>query len=137
MIDAAKLSDCLHTLVQVWYDNRYGPSPQPLRPNIILILSDDQRWDTTDSKHSPFGTDIMPSLRAELGGAGLELNEAFMTTPLCCPSRSSILRGQYATQQAFMEMLRQMVVQFHLMILLRSEHGCKRAAITPCFWGSI
>ncbi|MCI0442895.1 sulfatase [bacterium] len=96
LVDAVKLRDCLHTLVQVWYDNRYGPSPQPLRPNMILILSDDQRWDTTDSKHSPFGTDIMPSLRAELGGAGLELDQAFMTTPLCCPSRSSILRGQYA-----------------------------------------
>lgn len=95
-VDAVKLRDCLHTLVQVWYDNRYGPSPQPLRPNMIVILSDDQRWDTTDSKHSPFGTHIMPALRTQLGGSGIEFDQAFMTTPLCCPSRSSILRGQYA-----------------------------------------
>ena len=33
----------------------------------------------------------MPGLRSELGGAGVEFVNAFMTTPLCCPSRSSIL----------------------------------------------
>ena len=38
----------------------------------------------------------MPRTRAELGRAGVEFTEAFMTTPLCCPSRSSILTGQYA-----------------------------------------
>ena len=35
----------------------------------------------------------MPRTRAELGGHGVELTKAFMTTPLCCPSRSSILKG--------------------------------------------
>ena len=29
-----------------------GPDPQPLRPNILFILTDDQRWDTTDATHS-------------------------------------------------------------------------------------
>jgi len=68
-----------------------------LRPNIIFILADDQRWDTTDATHSLDGvTPVMPGLRSELGGSGVEFTEAFMTTPLCCPSRSSILRGQHA-----------------------------------------
>jgi arylsulfatase A-like enzyme len=38
----------------------------------------------------------MPGTRAELADQGIELPEAFMTTPLCCPSRSSILQGSYA-----------------------------------------
>jgi hypothetical protein len=90
------LRDCLRQLGEVWV-NRWGPNPQPLRPNIIFILSDDQRWDTTDATHSLDGvTPVMPGLRGELGGSGVEFTEAFMTTPICCPSRSSILRGQYA-----------------------------------------
>jgi N-acetylglucosamine-6-sulfatase len=95
-VNAAQLRDCLHTLLQVWVE-RFGPDPQPLRPNILFILSDDQRWDTTDDTHSPVpGQPIMPGLRTELGGSGVEFANAFMGTPLCCPSRSSILRGQYA-----------------------------------------
>ena len=96
MVDTAKLRDCLRQLGQVWVD-RFGPNPQPLRPNILFILSDDQRWDTTDDTHSLVpGQNIMPGLRSELGGSGVEFTNAFMGTPLCCPSRSSILRGQYA-----------------------------------------
>lgn len=95
-VDPAALRDCLVTLFGVWVD-RYGPNPQPLRPNILFILSDDQRWDTTGPVHSLNGQDdVMPRTRAELGASGVELTEAFMTTPLCCPSRSSILTGQYA-----------------------------------------
>jgi arylsulfatase A-like enzyme len=94
-VQAASLRDCLRTLLQVWVD-RWGPSPQPLRPNILFILTDDQRWDTTDGTHSPMGAFIMPRTRAELADHGVEFTQAFMSTPLCCPSRSSILKGQYA-----------------------------------------
>ena len=51
-VDATALRDCLATLLEVWVD-RCGPNPQPLRPNILFILTDDQRWDTTDGTHSP------------------------------------------------------------------------------------
>jgi arylsulfatase A-like enzyme len=94
-VDATALRDCVHTLLQVWVD-RWGPDPQPLRPNILFILSDDQRWDTTDDTHSPSGAFVMPRTRAEIAARGVEFPQAFMTTPLCCPSRSSILSGQYA-----------------------------------------
>jgi sulfatase-like protein len=94
MVDATALRDCLHTLLAVWVD-RFGPNPQPLRPNIVFILTDDQRWDTTDGTHSPSGAFIMPRTRADIADRGIEFSHGFMTTPLCCPSRSSILSGQY------------------------------------------
>lgn len=95
-VDTVALRDCLRQLGEVWVD-RNGPAPQPLRPNILFILTDDQRWDTTDDTHSPVpGEPIMPGVRRELADAGVELVNGFLTTPLCCPSRSSILRGQYA-----------------------------------------
>lgn len=95
-VDATALRDCLRQLGETWVD-RHGPNPQPLRPNILFILTDDQRWDTTDDTHSPVaGAPIMPGVRSELAASGVEIVNGFMTTPLCCPSRSSILRGQYA-----------------------------------------
>jgi|GEM_PF-1424169 len=94
-VDAEALRSCLHQLLRVWVD-RVGPNPQPLRPNILFILTDDQRWDTTDGTHSPSGAFVMPRTRAELADSGVEFTRAYMTTPLCCPSRASILAGQYA-----------------------------------------
>src|SRR5437773_2777809 len=94
-VDSAALRRCLRTLLGVWVE-RWGPNPQPLRPNIVFILTDDQRWDTTGATHSPSAAAIMPRTRVELADHGVEFPQAFMTTPLCCPSRSSILSGQYS-----------------------------------------
>jgi len=94
-IDASGLSRCLGTLLGTWVD-RIGPDPRPLRPNILFILTDDQRWDTVDGTHSPDGAFIMPRTMAELADEGITFSHTFMTTPLCAPSRASILRGSYA-----------------------------------------
>jgi len=57
------------------------------RPNIIFILTDDQT--AKDLAH-------MPTVRENLTGKGTKFTNALVTTALCCPSRASILRGQYA-----------------------------------------
>ncbi len=60
------------------------------RPNVIVVLTDDQRWD---------GFDAMPWLRGMLkkpGSGWVYAPEAFANTPLCCPARASLLTGQYA-----------------------------------------
>jgi len=56
------------------------------KPNIIFILTDDQ--DLESLAH-------MPRVQALLVKQGLTFKNAFVTTPLCCPSRASILTGQY------------------------------------------
>jgi len=62
--------------------------PQTGRPNILFILTDD-----LDAK---LGTlQYMPHLRQLLVSQGLVFNDFLIDTPLCCPSRSSFLRGQY------------------------------------------
>jgi arylsulfatase A-like enzyme len=94
-VDAAALGECLRTLLQTWVD-RQGPDPQPLRPNIVVIQTDDQRFDTTDAMHGFNGNPVMSRVRAEIAEAGVEFRNAFITTPLCCPSRASLLSGQYA-----------------------------------------
>ncbi len=56
------------------------------QPNIVFILADDMRAD--EFEH-------MPQTRQLLAEEGLVFEEAFVTHSLCCPSRTSILRGQY------------------------------------------
>lgn len=63
-----------------------SPAPADL-PNFIIIVTDDQRWDTLE---------FMPKLRRLLGAHSITFTQAFVTTPRCCPSRASILTGQYA-----------------------------------------
>ena len=59
------------------------PSP---KPNIVLILTDDE-----DVAIHEF----MPKTRALLADQGTTFNNFFVSYAFCCPSRASILRGQY------------------------------------------
>jgi N-acetylglucosamine-6-sulfatase len=59
------------------------------RPNIILIVTDDQ----TDAQLRP---DVMPNVMNLLARQGTTFANAIVTTPLCCPSRATMLTGQYA-----------------------------------------
>ncbi len=63
------------------------------RPNILFILTDDQRWDAMSCLGHPFlHTPHMDRLAQD----GARLANAFVTTSLCSPSRASFLTGAYA-----------------------------------------
>lgn len=65
---------------------------QSKRPNIIFILTDDQRWDALGIA----GNAIIqtPEMDA-LARSGVYFKNAFSTTPICAASRASILTGLY------------------------------------------
>jgi N-acetylglucosamine-6-sulfatase len=60
---------------------------QWIKPDIVLILTDDQRWDTLQ---------YMPRVMDDLASHGVTFTSAYATTALCAPSRSSVLTGRYA-----------------------------------------
>ncbi|MBI3450811.1 MAG: sulfatase [Acidobacteria bacterium] len=60
--------------------------PPAVRPNIVLILTDD-----LDTASMPF----LPRLKSLLADQGTTFSNFIISDSLCCPSRSSILRGQY------------------------------------------
>ena len=66
---------------------------QHARPNIIFILVDDLRWDELGIARHPF---IKTPHIDRIGNEGALFRNAFMTTPLCSPSRASFLTGKYA-----------------------------------------
>jgi N-acetylglucosamine-6-sulfatase len=54
-------------------------------PNILLVLTDDHRWDALSCKGHPFlKTPNLDRLAAE----GVSFANAFVTTSLCSPSRA-------------------------------------------------
>jgi N-acetylglucosamine-6-sulfatase len=56
------------------------------KPNIVFIVTD-------DLDAAP--VDLMPRLRSVLADQGTVFTNAFATSPICCPSRATMLTGQY------------------------------------------
>ena len=58
------------------------------RPNVLIFVTDDQRATNTMW--------VMPKTRRYFQRQGVSYPNAFAVTPLCCPSRATILTGRYA-----------------------------------------
>src|SRR4028118_38161 len=56
------------------------------RPNILFVMTDDQPKDTLLA---------MPKVRERIVQQGANLTNSYVSESLCCPSRATILRGQY------------------------------------------
>ena len=73
------------------------------RPNIIFILTDDQRYDELGFLNPDLQT---PNID-RLAKGGVHFKNAFVTTSLCSPSRASILTGLYAHAHGVVDNLKQ------------------------------
>ncbi|MBA2714866.1 MAG: sulfatase [Rubrobacteraceae bacterium] len=91
----------LFGLAAVWalaacFPSAQGTTPEDKKkeaepPNVVLILTDDLTVNDINAdtlKH-------MPNLKSLLVDQGTTFDNAFVTNSLCCPSRATILRGQY------------------------------------------
>ena len=62
------------------------------RPNIVVFLSDDHTWRDSSIYGSP---DIKTPNMQRLADAGMVINNAFVASPSCAPSRAALLTGLY------------------------------------------
>lgn len=67
-------------------EHMHHPRAEDARPNIVLILTDDQ---------NPQSASGMPVLQSEIGSKGVRFTNAVSTTPTCCPSRATLFTGTY------------------------------------------
>jgi len=66
----------------------------PKQPNILLITTDQQRFDTCGVRKPAFlRTPHLDQLACE----GITFAAAYSDCPVCVPARMSIMSGQYAT----------------------------------------
>jgi arylsulfatase A-like enzyme len=83
---------------RAWFDDlelrATSATPPVARPDIVLILTDDQRYDLM-----PY----MPLTAARLAGEAVQFQYAFAPTPNCCPARATILTGLYSHNTGVMQ----------------------------------
>ncbi|MBK9706141.1 MAG: sulfatase [Acidobacteria bacterium] len=89
------------------------------RPNIVFILIDDLRWDEIGVAGHPF---IKTPSIDRLAREGVIFRNAFMTTPLCSPSRASFLTGQYAHTHGITDNLDRAAASHQLVTFPRLLH---------------
>ncbi|MEH1916494.1 sulfatase family protein [Nostoc sp.] len=65
---------------------------QTNKPNIIFVLVDDMDADTINRNPEKYA----PNIKSLLIDKGITFPNFFVNVSLCCPSRTNILRGQYA-----------------------------------------
>jgi N-acetylglucosamine-6-sulfatase len=73
-------------LVSKQTDNRTRAAG-PDAPNIIVIMTDDQRYDEMET---------LPTITGRVASRGATFTNGFITNPLCCPSRASFLSSLYS-----------------------------------------
>lgn len=90
----------LFVLVLLGCTSNKNSTPQSAdRPNIVLIISDDQSW--TD--YSFMGHEYIQTPRIDqLAASGLTFTHGYTTAPLCSPALASIATGLYPHQHGIL-----------------------------------
>ncbi len=61
------------------------------RPDVLVVYTDQWRWDAIGALGSPASTPVFDALLAD----GVHFDHAFVQSPVCMPSRVSMLTGRY------------------------------------------
>jgi N-acetylglucosamine-6-sulfatase len=72
----------------------------PARPNVVLVVVDDLRFDDLAAAGHPF---VKTPHIDRLAREGARFTDFFATTPLCSPSRASILTGLYTRHHGILD----------------------------------
>ena len=78
--------------------------------NMVFVLSDDHRYDFMSFMDEPGTPDFLETPNMDrMAEEGAHLANASVSTPLCAPSRASILTGQYAHEHGVIDNQRKKV----------------------------
>ncbi len=69
-------------------------TPAP-RPNVVLVMADDQAWGETGYNGHPH---VRTPVLDEMARTGLRLDRFYAASPVCSPTRASVLTGRHANR---------------------------------------
>jgi N-acetylglucosamine-6-sulfatase len=81
------ITGCLRSETSSFETSQEETESPANRPNIVFVLTDDLNYASAQK---------MPQIRSQLIEQGASFESAFVSYPLCCPSRATILTGLYA-----------------------------------------
>jgi len=95
-----RLVFCVVTVAVLCSSNALSAAQAKMRPNIIIVLVDDLRWDELGCTGHPFA--LTPHID-RIANEGVRFRNAFCTTPLCSPVRACLLTGQYTHRHGILD----------------------------------
>jgi arylsulfatase A-like enzyme len=107
----------------------------PSRPNMIVVLVDDLRWDELGCAGHPF---VKTPCIDRIAREGLLCRNAFVVAPLCSPSRASFLTGLYPHAHGIIDNTNRSIRSHQLVTFPRvlHEHGYETAFIGKWHMGN-
>lgn len=93
---------------------------QPARPNLLFIMTDQQRYDTL-AAHGNAG--MRTPVLDGLARSGASLGRYYVNAPVCCPSRATLFTGRYPHSHGVREnyCVLEAGREFHLFRVLKQE----------------
>ena len=75
-----------------------GAAFPPKSPSFVVIQTDDETLDQLYEVFNAGGIEVptMPNTLSMIAGRGITFNRYYVSYPLCCPSRVSLMTGRYA-----------------------------------------
>jgi Arylsulfatase A and related enzymes len=98
LLIAAGVLALLTALTLAGGQSHAAAAAQP-RPSFVVIQTDDQTLDQLYASYTPPGgvpIVAMPNTLSLIANRGVTFNRYYVSYPLCCPSRVSLLTGRYA-----------------------------------------
>jgi N-acetylglucosamine-6-sulfatase len=92
----------------------------PTRPNVLLVVVDDLRFDDIGAAGHPFSR--TPNID-RLAREGAQFKNAFAVTPLCSPSRANILTGLYTRHHGILDNTERSARSHELQTFARPLHA--------------
>ena len=85
----------LSVVVAGWLLSGRSFAADAARPNIVLIMADDQGWgETAYNGHPHLKTPVLDAMAA----GALRLDRFYAASPVCSPTRASVLTGRHANR---------------------------------------